>query len=336
VIQTSDGGYAVAGTRNVQPTDQDFWLAKIDSSGNMLWNYTYGKAEIDRAESVVQTSDGGYALVGTTENSVTGNIDVWLIKTDSTGNVQWNKTYGGLYSYEFAHSVVQTFDGGYALAGELYIEGADANGFGMIKTDWAGNMQWNRTWDSRYGDAYSVIQTSDEGYALAGFIYVTGASYDFCLVKTDADGNMQWNNTYGGARQDLGRCGIQTSDGGYALAGTTRSFPPAGQDNVLLVKTSLESGLAWTNSTVDEIILYRGELDPYWNYARVRVWLIKEPSWIYGDINMDGAVDSKDLYILSRNYGKTFSLLSLSGIVAIAGVRTVKKRKQSKQPNRIS
>jgi len=122
---------------------------------------------------------------------------------------------------------------------------------------------------------------------------------------------------------------VQTSDGGYALACHTVSY---GVNNVdfWLVKTDVELGLAWTSLTNSTITLYRGLTDPFWNYVRVRIWTIKEPTWIYGDINMDGVVDATDLYILGRNYGKTLSLLSLSGITAIAGIRIVKKRKQPK------
>jgi hypothetical protein len=97
-----------------------------------------------------------------------------------------------------------------------------------------------------------------------------------------------------------------------------------------LVKTDVEKGLAQTGLTDNTITLYRGKTDLCWNYVRVRIWLIKEPNWIYGDINMDGVVDAKDLHILGRNYGKIFSLLSLTGIIAIASVHTIKIRK--KQP----
>jgi glutathione peroxidase-family protein len=86
----------------------------------------------------------------------------------------------------------------------------------------------------------------------------------------------------------------------------------------------------WTDSTVDTITLYRGITDIYWNFVRIRIWIIKEPTWQFGDINQDGVVDVKDLAILSKNYGKTFSLLSLTGIIGIANVYTYKKRK--KQP----
>jgi len=156
------------------------------------------------------------------------------------------------------------------------------------------------------------------------------------------DGALAWNNTYGGASHDYGYSVVQTGDGGYALAGFTWSYGAGGYD-FWLVKVNAEmslehqrnlgdseAGLALTGLTNYAIILYRGETDPYWNYVRLRIWLIKEPTWIYGDINQDGVVDAQDLFILSQNYGKTFSLLSLSGIIAVAGIHQYKKRKQPK------
>jgi len=143
------------------------------------------------------------------------------------------------------------------------------------------------------------------------------------------------SKTYGGLGADFARSVVQTSDGGYALAGYTDSFGAGGYD-FYLVKTDVEMGLARTGLTNNTITLYRGKTDLYWNYVRVRIWLIKEPTWIYGDINMDGVVDVKDLYIVGRNYGKTLSLLSLTGIIGIASIHTIKKRKQPKQPKQPS
>jgi hypothetical protein len=202
-------------------------------------------------------------------------------------------------------------------------------------------MLWSKTYGGTNNDgAYSVVQTGDGGYALAGVTQSYGAGLnDFYLVKTDSSGNMQWNKTFGGTSHEGVWSVVETVDGGYALAGYTGSYG-AGSNDFWLVKVKPdmnlehqrnlgnEDGLARTGLTNTTIILYRGSTDPYWNYVRVRIWLTKEPTWIYGDINMDGVVDAKDLYIVSRNYGKTFSLLSLSGIIGIAGIRTIKKRKQ--------
>ena len=96
VVQTSDGGYALAGyTCFYGAGGSDFWLVKTDSAGKMQWNKTYGGAGYDEAHSVVQTRDGGYALAGGTSSFGAGGYDFWLVKTDSAGNMQWNKPYGG-------------------------------------------------------------------------------------------------------------------------------------------------------------------------------------------------------------------------------------------------
>ena len=331
MVQTSDGGYALAGrTSSFGAGGYDFWLIKTDAAGIMQWNRTYGGKYGDIAWSLVQTSDGGYALAGQTWSYGAGDNDFYLVKTDSAGNMQWNRTYGGTGD-DYAYSVVQTSDGGYALAGHTNSFGAGYWDFWLIKTNATGTMEWNRTYGGGDDDeAHSVVQTGDGGYALAGWTYSYGPGWeDFWLVKTDAAGNVQWNKTYGGANTDYCESVVQTVDGGYALAGITSSFGAGGYD-FWLVKTDVESGLAWTDSTNNTITLYRGRTDLYWNYVRVRIWLIKEPTWQYGDLDMDGDVDPADFYIFSQHYGKTFSALGLGGIIATAGIYTIKKRKQQK------
>ena len=116
VVQTSDGGYALAGiTSSIGAGDYDMWLVKIDASGNMEWNQTYGGTEAESCLSVVQTSDGGYILAGST-NPTNTNDDVYLIKTDASGNSMWTKSYGG-GNDDYGQSVQQTSDGGYIIAG---------------------------------------------------------------------------------------------------------------------------------------------------------------------------------------------------------------------------
>jgi len=104
--------------------DCDFWLIKTDAAGNMEWNQTYGGTRYDYASSVVQTSDGGYALAGTTYSFGHGNNDFWLVKTDGSGNMEWTRFYGG-EEHETAYSLVETPDGGFALAGNIddYVTG---------------------------------------------------------------------------------------------------------------------------------------------------------------------------------------------------------------------
>jgi hypothetical protein len=150
----------------------------------MQWNKTYGGAGNDEAYSVVETSDGGYAIAGYTFSNY--YVLCWLIKIDSSGSTQWNKTYSLFNS--ISYSVIQTSDGGYAIAGYTGIW--PEYDFLLVKTDASGNMEWNKTYGGVGVDwAYSVIQTSDGGYTIAGYTNSSGAGgYDFWLVKTDENG----------------------------------------------------------------------------------------------------------------------------------------------------
>jgi predicted secreted protein len=279
LVRTSDGGYALAGyTNSFGAGGYDAWLVKTDASGNMQWNKTYGGIFDDAASRLVQTSDGGYALAGWTASFGGGGWEnPWLIKTDSAGNMQWNKVYVGPSPSGQAYAFVQTSDGGYALAGFTTVFGAGGFDAYLIKTDSAGNMQWSKTYGGTGKDvAYALVQTSDGGYALAGWTNSFGAGgYDFWLVKTDSNGNMQWNKTYGGTSDDVAYALVQTSDGGYALAGLTNNSG-VGSYYAWLVKTDVESGLAWVDSSANTVTLYRGATDICWNYVRVRLWMPKQ------------------------------------------------------------
>ena len=160
----------------------------------------------------MQTSDGGFALAGPTHadtHIITGEMDIWLLKTDSLGNQQWAKTVGTGH----AHSIVQTVDGGYALA--AYSTSAN---FELIKTSSTGTVEWSKTFGNQdEATASSVVQTSDGGFAVGGAMWLrsNGGGLNVAVVKTDASGNEQWTNYYGlGIVRDL----LQTSDGGFALA----------------------------------------------------------------------------------------------------------------------
>ena len=232
LIQTSDGGYALAGEIIPSGAAQDFYVVKTDADGNMQWSRTYGGEHTDIAHSLVETSDGGYAIAGHT-----GWLfqDFLLIKIDADGNMMWNRTYGGKDS-DIAYSLVETSDGGYALAGES----SSFDGLWLVKTDVDGNMMWNRTYEERSEDT-SLVLTSDGGFAVAG------GMGDFWLVKTDNQGKMEWSRTYGGKNIDRAHSLVQTSDGGYALAGLTYSFD-VGQGDFWLVKTDAEGNMMWNRT----------------------------------------------------------------------------------------
>ena len=135
--------------------------AKVSGTSVTEWSKTYGGTSSDQILSVVQTSDGGYALAGITDSFGAGNFDFWLVKTDSAGNQQWNKTYGGTNDDD-ALSIAQTSDGGYALAGYTNSSGAGGDDCWLVKTDYAGNQQWSKTYGGTNTDeAFSVMQTRD-------------------------------------------------------------------------------------------------------------------------------------------------------------------------------
>jgi hypothetical protein len=222
VQQTSDGGYIVAGV-----TLSNFFLIKTDAYGNVIWAKTYGGTGDEWAYSVQQTSDGGYIVAGETTSFGAGYSDIFLVKTDANGNIIWAKTYGGTGS-DVAYSVQQTSDGGYIVAGRTASFGAGVWDIFLIKTDANGNLQWAKTYGGTdWDEAYSVQQTSDGGYIVAG----NGAF----LVKTDANGNIIWAKTYEEGIFDVARSVQQTSDGGYIVAGST--------GNVFLIKTDANGNI---------------------------------------------------------------------------------------------
>jgi hypothetical protein len=253
VISTSDGGYALAGSIGLwnDTGDGDFWLVKTDALGNMDWNRTYNGKRDDVACSVVATSDGGYAIAGTTNADYSSlyaqDTDFWLVKTDALGNMLWNKTYGGPKD-DAAYSLVATSDGGYALAGETMSFGAGINDFWLVKTDALGNMQWNKTYGGTDIEvAFALALASDGGYALAGYYLTTQgppATADFWLVKTDALGNMMWNKTYDRSWDEAYSL-VATRDGGYAIAGKTES---PSQNDFWLIKTDAFGNAEWNQT----------------------------------------------------------------------------------------
>jgi len=201
---------------------------------------TFGGWGDDRAYSLEYTSDGGYILAGTTGG------DFWLVKTDPEGTEQWNRIIGAIYSDE-ANSAMQTSDGGYIIAGT---KGGD---FWLGRTDPEGTEQWNRTFERGTFSAdrvKSVLETFDGGYLIAGSTHTCNnwdCPDDFWLVKTNAKGIEKWNRTFGGESSDSLYSFQQTFDGGYILAGDTRSFG-TGSSDFWLVKTD-NNGIELWNRT---------------------------------------------------------------------------------------
>ncbi len=213
-----------------------------------LWSRTFGGSNVDIANGIQQTSDGGYILAGYTESFGAVNGDFWLVKTDANGDSLWSRTFGGSLE-DRCESVRHTSDGGYILAGRTASFGAGDFDSWLVKTDENGDSLWSRTFGGSSSDVCkSIQQTSDGGYILGGLTWSSGAGLsDFWLVKTDAIGDSLWSRTFGGSSYDICYSALQTSDGGYILAGLTDSFG-AGLYDFWLVKTDQNGDSLWSRT----------------------------------------------------------------------------------------
>jgi len=254
VQQTTDGGYIITGSiTSFGNGSEDVYLIKTDGNGDSLWTKTFGGTGWDVGSSVQQTTDGGYIITGGVESFGNGNDDVYLIKTDQSGNELWSKTFGGVDG-EGGSSVQQTNDGGYIIAGSTSSFGNWSDLY-LIKTDGSGNEQWFKIFGGTYLDVgESVQQTNDGGYIITGVTNSFGnGSEEVLLIKTDGNGDSLWTKTFGGTdwEEDWGNSVQQTNDGGYIITGWTHPDPTPGSfedSEVLLIKTDGSGNEEWTKT----------------------------------------------------------------------------------------
>ena len=252
VQETFDGGFIITGyTRSFGTVSgRNVWLIKTDLSGNELWNNTFGGNDDDEGYSVQQTSDSGYVITGYTKSFGAGSNDVFLIKTNSSGDEEWSSTFGGSQDDE-GYSVDQTADDEYIVAGVTSSYGSGSRDVWLIKVDSTGNEVWNKTFGGFSSDgAWSVQQTVDKGYIITGWTFSNGPGYlgNVFLVKADSSGNEEWSKAFGGTDVDRGYFVEQTIDSGYIITGYTSSFG-AGLDDMLLIKTDKSGNEEW-NKTI--------------------------------------------------------------------------------------
>jgi hypothetical protein len=249
IVQTTDGGYFVAGLTSSIEGDVfgnhgllDVWALKLDSSGAIQWKKCYGGSNNERAYACGQTADGGYILAGQTRSNnwdVSGNhgdFDAWVLKLSPSGAIQWQKCLGGSL-WDEARDIQQTPDGGYIMAGGAKSSDGDltvnhgAEDYWVVKLSGMGDLEWQKTFGGSGRDiAKSVGLSNDGGYIVAGEAWsndgqVTNSqgSADCWVVKLDAEGKIEWEKALGGTDLELGNDIQQTRDGGYIVVGVTRS-----------------------------------------------------------------------------------------------------------------
>jgi hypothetical protein len=260
MVQTSDNGYAITGytysfqqgstdqtSSNVGSGELSMWIVRTDYLGNLVWNQTYPQVGTSIGYGIIQTSDGGFAVVVTSNSLGSNGKAAWLLKVDSNGVFQWYKAFVDTHNVEL-FSVVQTSDGGYVLGGDTdSLNTTSLSTLMTIKTDGNGVQLWNQSYPLSSGCIMgNMVQTSDGGFMLTGTLE-TASGDRYLIVKTDSSGIMQWNQIYGASGTNDALSGMQTSDGGYAVIGVSNSSG-ATFVKAWLLKTD-SGGIAMWNQT---------------------------------------------------------------------------------------
>jgi hypothetical protein len=251
IEQTTDGGYIVAGFTSSNNSgdvgnnqgDRDYWIIKLTNSGTISWQKTYGGSGIDMIHSIHQTTDGGYIVAGESDSpggdilNAHGGNDVWILKLNDIGNIQWRRSLGGTGNDGGRCRIQQTTDGGYIIS--AYASSTDGdltlvNNMGnmwFVKLTSAGNIDWQK----KYGNAFAaylpfnIYQTNDGYVALISTWSPTGnatgnhGGTDYCVLKMDNLGNLIWQKSFGGSSLDEPHDIIPTADGGMVISGWTTS-----------------------------------------------------------------------------------------------------------------
>ncbi|PKL84744.1 MAG: hypothetical protein CVV22_11185 [Ignavibacteriae bacterium HGW-Ignavibacteriae-1] len=249
VKETSDGGYIVAGYTDSDDGDiaqnkgvEDIWVLKLSSNGNIEWQKTYGGSGRDVAFSIQQTIDGGYVISANTiskDGDVTenkGQNDMWVLKLSNSGNIEWQKTYGGSNN-DFSTYIQELRNGGYIMVGYTWSNDGDLSenkgnsDICIMKLKLDGSLEWQKTYGgSLHERAYFIQETDDGDYIVAGYtesldsdVTENKGKGDLWIIKVQSDGSLEWQQTYGGSNNDDSRNIQETSDKGYIVAGYTKS-----------------------------------------------------------------------------------------------------------------
>lgn len=323
IWQTSDGGLAVAGTTSsLGVQGSDAWVYKIDPSGNVAWNETFGGVIDEYANALQQTSDGGLVIVGTCGSFGVGIHDYWVIRMDAAGNVLWQQNYGGMH-HNHAFAIQETSDNGFIIVGETTSFGAGNRDAWVVRLDSGGNVLWETVigqtgWDIARG----VVETGSGDFVFVGYTSSFGAgNWDVWAVKLNSSGAILWQKTYGGSGDDLGWAVKATDDGGVIAAGEAASF--SGNADFWILKLAPDGSINWQKRyggagrdiaralvrSSDGGYLAAGETNSFGGGGK-DYWLVK--------LAADGAV------LWQRAYGGpgdeiAFSVREISDGIAIAG-----------------
>lgn len=296
-VQTVDKGYIIAGvTSSFGYGNSDVYLEKIDSLGVHKWYNIFGGINIDRGLSIKQLPDSGFVIAGYTNSIGLSGYNMYLVRTNSTGDTLWTRTYGGT-DWDFANAIELTNDGGFIMAGGTYSYGFGDEDMYVVKLNAIGDTLWTKTYGGIHQEeAFSIKQTVDGGYIVAGYTNSFGAgAADVYYIKINSVGDTTWTKTLGGPGDDRGNSIVQTTDGGYLLAGykndTTMHINQA-----YVVKTNAVGAPIWVREfgAPNDAAATAAIEDSYGNY----VWA--------GKLNLGGQTDIY-FYKLDINGGYVYA-----------------------------
>ena len=282
IIQTTDGGFAIIGSSQSDDDDvtnnagsQDYWIAKLDPSGTIIWQKSFGFPGLDNGISVIQTNDGGYLLNGVLDVTASGGEgnsriaqrhaggDYWTIKLDASGEKQWSKFYGGSFT-DTPYDCIQTEDNGYIIVGSSDSNDVDISGnkgtydFWVIKISSIGTLIWEKSFGgTEIDEARAITKSGDGNYIIAGDtrsndlnVSANHGAADLWVIKISPLGELIWEKTFGGTSFDVARSIEKTQDNGFLISGSSRSADGdvttnQGQNDAWVLKIDSNANLQW-------------------------------------------------------------------------------------------
>lgn len=243
---TRDGGLATGGrTESKGAGQEDLWVVRVDGDGNRLWDRSFGGKATDRGRAIVELDDGGFAVAGATESGSAGEFDAWVLRLDATGELLWDRRFGGAGT-DWASGVVQTRDGGLAVAAYTQPSAEIPFTAWIIKLDADGKTLWERKFGGEQTDwATAIAETSDGSLAVSGYTESQGAGKaDMWLLLLGADGELKWQQTFGGSERDYASTVAVTREDEILLGGMTESEGAGGVD-IRLISLGLDGKTRW-------------------------------------------------------------------------------------------
>jgi hypothetical protein len=285
VSQTGDSGFIIAGcTLSYGKGLSDVYLIRTDINGDTIWTKTYGGAEFDRGNFVIQTNEGGFIITGSTSSFGNSLEDIYIIRTDMNGDTLWTKIFGGTYN-DYGSCILQTTEDRFVFTGTTVVQPNDCRVF-LFMINNSGDSIWKQTFFKTGKDeGYSVASVNDGGYIITGSTYYArSGGFDVYLIKTDENGNLIWDRTFGGSGDEIGRSVIQSNDGGYVISGYTNSFG-LGLNDVYVIKTDSSGNINGFNhyslhesngivifpNPATDVIYIKLEKIPDWEEAEINI-----------------------------------------------------------------